>query len=174
MSALAPRITVYLTVQQLIQANIKKNPRSTLLALCEGNPLRIVRFPSQRASNEEGISMSWPFFISIWNKRITEAYHPGGHCWDYINDTLTSYLCQYDKLQVICNRVIKRYLYDSFSNDHRGDPYHPHCWPCNKFRALVVPNTRSWKCWKWRCSWSSADRRWCSNYIWVNNYRISY
>ena len=27
--------------------------------------------------------------------------------------------------------------------------------------------------WKWRCSWSSADR-WCSNYIYVINYFIAY
>ena len=26
---------------------------------------------------------------------------------------------------------------------------------------------------KWRCSWSSADRR-CSNFIWVTNYLIAY
>ena len=37
----------------------RKHQSSTLLALCEGNPLVSSGFPSQRASNMESISMSW-------------------------------------------------------------------------------------------------------------------
>ena len=44
------------------------------------------------------------------------------------------------------------------------------CIPCSCLRSIHWSQVLSWK---WRCSWSSADRR-CSNYIWVINNFIAY
>ena len=41
---------------------------------------------------------------------------------------------------------------------------------CSCVRSIHWSQVLSWK---WRCSWSSADRR-CSNYIWVINNFIAY
>ena len=52
---------------------------STLLALCEGNPLGTSGFPSQRASNAERISMPWLYhqtkIIIVWPTNFWEQWH---------------------------------------------------------------------------------------------------
>ena len=55
-----------LFVQQFVRDNNKltiryRNFWSSLLVLCEGNPLVTSRFPPQRTSNAESVSMPWNY-----------------------------------------------------------------------------------------------------------------
>ena len=52
---------------------------STLLAVCEGNPLGTSGFPSHKASNAERISMPWLYhqtkIIIVWPTNFWERWH---------------------------------------------------------------------------------------------------
>ena len=52
-------------VQKLVQANDKD-----LLALCEGKPLATGRFPEQRASNAESVSISWHHHVLTFSSLV--------------------------------------------------------------------------------------------------------
>ena len=64
MTLMAPKVTYSFPELQSVLANIKENQSSTLLALCERNPQVTGGFPSQRASDADSVSMSWPHHVN--------------------------------------------------------------------------------------------------------------
>ena len=64
---------IWMFVQQLVYTNDKEYP--SLLVLCEGNPPLTGRFPSQRASNTEAVSISWRHhaqeYRRLWSEWVT-------------------------------------------------------------------------------------------------------
>ena len=59
MSIMASHATGNCLYNSFSRLTSKKNLSAALLAFCDGNPQVACRFPSQRASNAESVSMSW-------------------------------------------------------------------------------------------------------------------
>ena len=69
MNVIVSQITGNLTVCPTLCSGYQqsKHQRSTLLALCEGNPPVTGGFPSQRASNAESVFMPWCCHVFMLN-----------------------------------------------------------------------------------------------------------
>ena len=83
-------------------------------------------------------------------------------CWANVRSTCI----------VVLERLLTHVIYSQFSNIRHTQS--PNIKVSRLVLQLSLPSPlKPMLSWKWRCSWSSADRR-CSNYIWVINNFIAY
>ena len=72
----------------LCRLTSKKHQRSTLLALCEGNPLATSGFPSQCMSNPESVSILWRHYLKIQWVGINRHSFTQQVWWQAVNHSI--------------------------------------------------------------------------------------